>query len=52
LIASAVVAPFLLGGFVLSWPARGVLDAGRTRRGRAVVAATSAVLLIGRSAIA
>ncbi len=52
LVAAAMLAPFLVAGFVLSGPARAVLDAGRTRAAVLVVAGTSAVLLIGRSALA
>ncbi|EHR51032.1 protein of unknown function DUF81 [Saccharomonospora marina XMU15] len=41
--------PFLLGGFLLSGPARGILDGGRIRAAVLVVAAGSAVALIVRS---
>lgn len=41
--------PFLLGGFLLSGPARGVLDGGRIRGAVLVVAAGSAAALIVRS---
>jgi uncharacterized protein len=49
LVSTALLAPFLLVGFVLSGPARQVLDNGWTRRAVLAVAAASAVLLIGRA---
>jgi uncharacterized protein len=50
--STAVLAPFLLAGFVLSGPARRVLDNGRTRRAVLAVAAVSAALLLGRVVLA
>ena len=53
LASTAVLAPFLLAGFVLSGPARRVLDNnGRTRRAVLAVAAISAALLLGRVMLA
>ncbi|MGH3907645.1 MAG: sulfite exporter TauE/SafE family protein [Pseudonocardiaceae bacterium] len=49
LISAAQLAPFLLAGFVLSGPARHVLDRGWTRHAVLTVAAASAGLLVGRS---
>ena len=51
LASTALLAPFLLVGFALSGPARRVLDNGWTRRAVLVVAAASAVLLIGRASL-
>lgn len=51
LASTALLAPFLVGGFVLSGPARRVLDNGWTRTAVLTVAAASALLLIGRSAL-
>jgi len=51
LTSTTLLAPFLVGGFLLSAPARRVLDAGRTRTAVLVVAAVSAVLLIGQSVL-
>lgn len=48
LAKTALFVPFLLVGFAFSGPARRVLDNGWTRRAVLAVAATSAVLLIGR----
>lgn len=48
LVSAAELAPFLMAGFVLSGPARQVLDQGWTRHAVLAVAAASAVLLIGR----
>ncbi|MCA1676504.1 MAG: TSUP family transporter [Actinobacteria bacterium] len=49
LVSAAELAPFLLAGFVLSGPARHVLDQGWTRHAVLTVAAASAGLLVGRS---
>ncbi len=49
LVSAAELAPFLLAGFVLSGPARHVLDRGWTRHAVLTVAAASAGLLVGRS---
>lgn len=49
LISAAQLAPFLLAGFLLSGPARHVLDKGWTRHAVLTVAAASAGLLVGRS---
>lgn len=51
LMSAAQLAPFLLVGFVLSGPARRVLDKGWTRHAVLTVAATSAAVLIGRSVV-
>lgn len=48
LARTVLLSPFLLVGFALSGPVRGVLDKGWTRRAVLAVAALSAVLLIGR----
>jgi uncharacterized protein len=49
LAGAALLAPFLLAGFVLSTPARRVLDNGWTRHVVLTVAAASAALLIGQT---
>lgn len=49
--SAALLTPFLITGFVLSGPARRILDDGWTRPAVLTVAATSAVLLILRSAL-
>ena len=51
LLSTAALLPFLIVGFVLSGPARRVLDDGWTRTAVLTVAAASAVLLIARSLI-
>jgi uncharacterized membrane protein YfcA len=51
LLSTAALLPFLIVGFVLSGPARRVLDDGWTRTAVLAVAAASAVLLIARSLI-
>jgi len=51
LLSTAALLPFVIVGFVLSGPARRVLDDGRTRTAVLGVAAASAVLLIARSLI-
>lgn len=51
LVSAAELAPFLLSGFLLSGPARHVLDRGWTRHAVLAVAAASAVLLIGRTVL-
>lgn len=43
---AAVLVPFLVLGFLLSGPARKILDGGRTRAAVLIVAAASAVLLL------
>ncbi len=48
--STALLAPFLVVGFLLSGPARQVLDGGWTRTAVLLVAAASALLLISRSA--
>jgi uncharacterized membrane protein YfcA len=52
LVTAAVLAPFLLAGFILSSPARRLLDNGWTRRSVLTVAAISAALLLGRVVLA
>ena len=49
LVSAAELAPFLVAGFALSGPARRVLDRGWIRHAVLIVAAVSAVLLIGRT---
>lgn len=49
LVSAAELAPFLVAGFLLSGPARHVLDRGWTRHAVLIVAAASAGLLIGRT---
>ena len=51
LLSTAALVPFLIVGFVLSGPARRVLDDGWTRTAVLGVAGASAVLLIARSLI-
>lgn len=48
---AALLTPFLIIGFLLSGPARRILDDGWTRTAVLAVAATSAALLILRSAV-
>ncbi|WP_216215595.1 sulfite exporter TauE/SafE family protein [Amycolatopsis aidingensis] len=52
LLLAAGLVPFLLVGFLLSGPVRGLLDGGRIRTAVLAVAAASAVALIVRSAVA
>ncbi|PXY22395.1 sulfite exporter TauE/SafE family protein [Prauserella muralis] len=49
LVFAAWMLPFLLAGFLLSGPARRLLDGGRIRPAVLTVAAASALALIGRS---
>ncbi|MGQ0841767.1 sulfite exporter TauE/SafE family protein [Actinokineospora sp.] len=49
LLAAAVLVPFMLVGFAVSGPLRRYLHGGRVRTGVLVVAAASAIVLIGRS---
>ncbi|WP_199432198.1 sulfite exporter TauE/SafE family protein [Qaidamihabitans albus] len=51
LTLAAWLLPFLVAGFLLSGPARGLLDGGRTRGAVLLVAAGSAAALVVRSAI-
>ncbi|HET9258334.1 MAG TPA: sulfite exporter TauE/SafE family protein [Pseudonocardiaceae bacterium] len=51
LASSALLLPFLLLGFLLSGPARRVLDDGWTRPAVLAVAAASALLLIGHAVL-
>jgi hypothetical protein len=51
LVSAAVLLPFLVAGFLLSGPVRKVLDGGRIRPAVLIVAAVSALVLLGRTVL-
>jgi uncharacterized membrane protein YfcA len=51
LVSAAVLLPFLVAGFLLSGPVRKVLDGGRIRPAVLIVAAASALVLLGRTVL-
>jgi uncharacterized membrane protein YfcA len=49
--AAVLLAPFMVVGFVLSGPARRILDAGRTRRAVIAISAAAALGLLARAVL-